>query len=76
MPRSSKQFFVVKIIKFFYVDPDPGSGIFSDPGSRIRDGKIRIRDKHPGSATLTKTVKLESYFLTIIAEQKPTVLCL
>jgi hypothetical protein len=22
-----------------------------DPGSGIRDGKIRIRDKHPGSAT-------------------------
>jgi hypothetical protein len=23
-----------------------------DHGYRIRDGKIRIRDKHPGSATL------------------------
>ena len=23
-----------------------------DPGSGIRDGKVRIRDKHPGSATL------------------------
>jgi hypothetical protein len=23
-----------------------------DPGSHLRDGKIRIRDKHPGSATL------------------------
>jgi hypothetical protein len=27
---------------------DPG--IFFDPGSGIRDGKIRIRDKHLGSA--------------------------
>ncbi len=26
-----------------------------DPGSGIRDGKIRIWDKHPGSATLTAT---------------------
>jgi hypothetical protein len=27
--------------------------LFLDPGSEIRDGlKIRIRDKHPGSATL------------------------
>jgi hypothetical protein len=25
-----------------------------DPGSGIPDGKIRIRDKHPGSATLAK----------------------
>jgi hypothetical protein len=33
-----------------------GSGIRNlltlDPGSEIRDGKIRIRDKHPKSATL------------------------
>ncbi len=26
-----------------------------DPKSRIRDAKFRIRDKHPGSATLTDT---------------------
>jgi hypothetical protein len=35
---------------------DPGSEI-RDPGSGIRDPgwvKIRIRDKHPGSATLKK----------------------
>ncbi len=35
-------------------DPDPGSEI-RDPRSGIRDPgwvKIRIRDKHPGSATL------------------------
>ncbi len=40
-------FLGVKIFKFFDVDPgwkslDPGSGM----------GKNRIRDKHPGSATL------------------------
>jgi hypothetical protein len=39
---------LVKILKFFDEDP----GIFFDPGSGIRDGKILIRDKHPGSATL------------------------
>jgi hypothetical protein len=38
----------VKILKFF--DADPGSGMEK---IRIRDGKFRIRDKHPGSATLT-----------------------
>jgi hypothetical protein len=34
-------------------------GIFFDPGSRIgnQDGKIRIRDKHPGTATLHKCMK-------------------
>jgi hypothetical protein len=44
--------FGLKILKFFYVDP--GSGIFLtlDPASDIRDGKIRVQDKHPGSATL------------------------
>jgi hypothetical protein len=34
--------------------PDPGSEIrdLVNPGSGIPDGKNRIRDKHPGSATL------------------------
>ncbi len=41
--------FMVKILVFFDADPDPGSGIF---WPWIRDGKIRIRDKYPGSATL------------------------
>jgi hypothetical protein len=31
-------------------DPIPGSGNLFDPGSGME--KIRIRDKHPGSATL------------------------
>jgi hypothetical protein len=45
-------FFWVKILKFF--DADPGSGM----------EKSRIRDKHPGSATLAQTTKifLESRF--------------
>jgi hypothetical protein len=49
-------FFGLKILKFFDADPDLGSGIRSpfDPGSGIQDGKIRIRDKHPGSATRRK----------------------
>jgi hypothetical protein len=29
---------------------------FFDPGSGIRDGKIRIRDKYPGIAALGSTV--------------------
>jgi hypothetical protein len=32
------------MIKLFDADADPGSGIFL---TWIRDGKIRIRDKHP-----------------------------
>ncbi len=43
-PRAYKQFFLLKILKIFYSDPDPGSGIFLtlypgwknlDPGSGI-----------------------------------------
>jgi hypothetical protein len=33
-----------------------------DTGSGIRDGKIRIRDKHSGCATLKETVP-EFYFI-------------
>ncbi len=47
-----KTIFWVKILRFFDVDPDPGSGMFLTlvPGSGME--KIRIRDKYPGSATL------------------------
>jgi hypothetical protein len=41
-----------KIIKFFDADADPGSVHLFDPGSGME--KIRIREKHPGSATLHK----------------------
>ncbi len=37
--------FWIKILKFFDVDADPGSGKLFDSGSGIRD-------EHPGSATL------------------------
>jgi hypothetical protein len=40
--------FWVKILKFF--DADPGSGM----------EKIRIRDKHPGSATLVTSDKFQN----------------
>jgi hypothetical protein len=40
--------FCVKMLKFFYADPDPGSGTFFDPGSGLE--KIRIQDS--GSETL------------------------
>ncbi len=45
-----QQFFGLRILKFFDADPDPGSGIFFTLD--LRDGKICIRDNHPGSATL------------------------
>jgi hypothetical protein len=41
-----------QMLKFFDADADPGSGNLVDPRSGIRDGKIRIRDKRPGSATM------------------------
>jgi hypothetical protein len=45
-----KLVFVLKVLKFFDADPDPGSfqPWIRDPGWK----KNRIRDKHPGSATL------------------------
>jgi hypothetical protein len=46
-----------------------GSGIQdgknSDPGSRME--KIRIRDKHPGYATLLASAKLFYYYLVMDA---------
>jgi hypothetical protein len=53
-PESLETVFRAKILKFFNANPDSGSGIryFLTHGSEIRDGKIWIRDKHPGSATL------------------------
>jgi hypothetical protein len=47
-----KEFFGLKIQKFFDAEPDLGSGFFLP---RIRYGKIRNRDKHPRSATLIST---------------------
>ncbi len=51
--ESVETIFWVKILNFFDADPDPGSGIFLtlDSGSEIE--KIRIRDKHTGSACFT-----------------------
>jgi hypothetical protein len=48
--------FQVKILKFFDANANPGSGNLFDPG--IWDGKIRIRDKHPGSASLGTGYKI------------------
>jgi hypothetical protein len=52
--ESLETIFSVKKLKFFDADADPnlGYGNLLDSGSGIRDGKIRIKDKHPGSATL------------------------
>jgi hypothetical protein len=52
-----KPFLLVKILKFF--DADPGSGMetirIRDPGME----KSRIRDKHPGSATLLTNLEFK-----------------
>jgi hypothetical protein len=45
-----KDFWLYKVLKFFDADSDLGSRNLFDPGSGME--KIRIRDKHPGSATL------------------------
>jgi hypothetical protein len=51
-------FFGVTILKFF--DEDPGSGMetvrIRDPGWKKVGSEIR--DKHPGSATLTKMIRI------------------
>jgi hypothetical protein len=49
-PRALKPFFWVNVLKFF--DAGTGSGM---ENLRIRDGKIRIRDKHPGSGYVHHT---------------------
>jgi len=56
-------FFGLKIIKFFVADPYPGFGAFLalDQGSGIRDGKLRIRDNHPESATLQQRLFTASW---------------
>jgi hypothetical protein len=58
--ESSDTNFWIKILKFFDfdVDPDPKIVLTPGPGS---DGKIRIRDKHPGSTTLLATL----FFVTV-----------
>jgi hypothetical protein len=46
-------FLKVKLLKFFDVDPDPVSGIFS-----TRDGKIRIRIRNTGCKISVSTLYL------------------
>jgi hypothetical protein len=50
-------FLLLKILKFFVVDSDPGSGIFLtlDLGSGMEKFGSGIRNKHPGSATLVNS---------------------
>jgi hypothetical protein len=50
--ESLETIFGVKILKFFDADADSGSGNLFNPG--YGNEKIRIRDKHPGSATLLR----------------------
>jgi hypothetical protein len=53
--ESLETIFWVKILQFCDADADPGIFLTLDPGSGM--GKIRIRDKHPGSATLPASKK-------------------
>ncbi len=69
--ESSETTFWVNIVNFFVADadPDPGSKIFfylwvRDPRSGME--KIWIRDKHPGSATLVRTVKSHLFSAQIL----------
>jgi hypothetical protein len=52
-PRALKQFFWLKILKFF--NADPGS---LDLGSREEKLRSGIRNKHPGYATLVSDSSL------------------
>ncbi len=51
IPRAEKHFSGLKILKCLCCGCASGIWNLFDSGSGIRDGKIRIRDKHPGSAT-------------------------
>jgi hypothetical protein len=62
----SERIFWVKFLKLFYADPDPKIFLNLDPGSDMK--KIRIRDKHPGSTTLQKS--LEFLHLQILLGHK------
>ncbi len=53
--ESLETIFWAKILQFCDADADPGIFLTPDPGSGM--GKIRIRDKHPGSATLPASQK-------------------
>jgi hypothetical protein len=52
--ESLETIFELQKLKFFYVDQDPGSGIFLtlDLGSGLKKFGSGIRDKHLGSARL------------------------
>ncbi len=58
----------LKILKFFYVDPDPGSGIFLtlDSGSGMEKFWSGIQKKHPRSATLGSEDIIQFFWLKLI----------
>ncbi len=41
-------------------------GIFFEPGSGIQDVKIRIRDKHPGYASLIKIYEYDQISIKVL----------
>jgi hypothetical protein len=54
--ESLETIFWVYILKFFDADADSGSGNLLTPESGSGMGKIRIRDKYPGSVSLLAKV--------------------
>jgi hypothetical protein len=64
-PRALKPFFWVNILKFF----DAGTESRME-NLGIRDGKIRIRDKHPGSATLARLCPPHKYKHRFLKEEE------
>ncbi len=55
--ESLETIFWVKILKFFDADVDPGVFFTLDLGSGTE--QLRIRDNHPGSATLVPVMRRE-----------------
>jgi hypothetical protein len=64
--HSGSYFWELKYLKLFDEVPDPGSGIFltQEPESGME--KIRIRDEHPGSATLNGSALICTHFPSYI----------
>jgi hypothetical protein len=67
LSESLETIFRVEILKFFDANLDLGSGIFL---IWIREGKIRIRDKHPGFVTLENKRKFSQIIddLTVLQD--------
>jgi hypothetical protein len=72
--ESLETIFWVKILKFFDVEPDPGSRIRNlfEPGSVMEKFVSGIRDKGPGPATLLKSTLYDLYIINNNIEKSLT----